>query len=1077
MDNSRTSSVRPGHADASTDRFDIVFAPTLPAPSSTTPVVQSDPGTNAPPAAIHERFHDIRVLGSGGMGIVYRARDTRLGRDVAIKLLKSRDALSWSRFRAEAQAQARVEHDNICRVYDVGEVDGEPFIVMQLIDGEPLSVVKKNMDLRQRVEVVQKIATAVHAAHANGLVHRDLKPGNILVEARKDGSFRPYVVDFGLAREVNGGPGNMLRVGLGTPGYVAPEVLLRGSESMFNPSVDVYGLGATLYSILAGRPPQLVEERSHVVDQDDPPPLRELAKDVPAELGAMVMKCLDREPERRYASAGALAEDLQRFLDAARRDARPIGWLPVLRQKVVDHAGVGTVAIVMLSIAATFVGVRVREQRKATQQAELAQNMGRSVTEMEMYMRTAYQMPPHDIERDRAVIRERIRVLEEPLAEAGPRAAGPSQYALGRAYLALGDNERACEHLERAEASGYSTPALGYALGLAQLGMYDLHLHQAEWYEPDADRRHAKVEAAKARYVEPAIRRLRAAVPAPIEHPAYAAALVAKEERHFEEAAVKAREAFAKAPLLYEAKLVEGEALMNIASSHWGKGQPGWWKEMKTGMLASLDAYSAAENIARSDPRVLQAICGARSRLMYVASRQGEPLRPYFESAREVCDKLVQVDPSSPSSRATRACMYSDHVYALVRMDAPDEDPLPRIEEARRITEDALARSEGALIVGNALGAVLRAQAVVLLNMGRDATEALDMAEHHFDVAMKNVRGDSMRDGRAYLYNLRAMDERSRGVDMSSTVERANRVLDEQIAANTLVMMAHDKRVQLLGELAQQQIDMGKAPTQAIEGMFDATAKAKAVYPAYSLNSLVRAMGFLLMARYALLSKTSPRDALEHANTELQTARAQEPDAAYTLRYSGLLAVLTAEEIMQKGGDPTELLKQARDAYRRVIEKSPTSVEIAVAAAEVELVAARYAVFRGHATQATFEAVRAPLQSWLSDKLVDPAPYAMLAESSALAAAWRLSRAESAESEVKEGLAMAARALARNPRHAMALAARGRLLLIRARGEKNGPARREAANDAIKAFEASFQANPLIERHHGHLLGEGRRLQ
>jgi hypothetical protein len=134
--------------------------------------------------------------------------------------------------------------------------------------------------------------------------------------------------------------------------------------------------------------------------------------------------------------------------------------------------------------------------------------------------------------------------------------------------------------------------------------------------------------------------------------------------------------------LHYDAKWLEGDALSQMASSHWGKGQPDWWKEMKAGMLASLEAYAAAENIARSDPRLLQAICGARSRLMYAAFTQGEPLRPYFDQARDVCDKLVQVDPSSPSLRATRACMYADHIYALVRMDAPDEEPLPRIEEA-----------------------------------------------------------------------------------------------------------------------------------------------------------------------------------------------------------------------------------------------------------------------------------------------------------------------------------------------------------------------------------------------------------
>src|SRR5262245_48040900 len=191
------------------------------------------------PGALRDRFKDIQILGQGGMGTVYRAFDPRLGRPVALKLLKHDDPDLWPRFLQEARAQARVEHENVCRVYDTGEADGEPFIVMQLIDGEPLGRAKDQMSLEQKIMVMRRVAAAVHEAHRLGLIHRDIKPGNILVEKQDGGSWKPYVMDFGLAREVADKGQTATGAVLGTPAYMAPEQA-RGDIRSLDRRTDVY---------------------------------------------------------------------------------------------------------------------------------------------------------------------------------------------------------------------------------------------------------------------------------------------------------------------------------------------------------------------------------------------------------------------------------------------------------------------------------------------------------------------------------------------------------------------------------------------------------------------------------------------------------------------------------------------------------------------------------------------------------------------------------------------------------------------------------------------------------------------
>jgi sugar lactone lactonase YvrE len=299
------------------------------------------------------RYELGELLGSGGMATVHRATDQVLARTVALKFLRDEGPAAIARFQREARAQARVDHPHICRVYEVGELRGRPFISMQLIEGATLATVAAEMTVERKVETMRLVALAVQAAHDAGLIHRDLKPTNILVEKGEAG-WKPFITDFGIAREASEPGLTVTGQVLGTPQFMAPEQAL-GKKGAVDARTDVYALGATLYAILAGVPPFTGGNVSEVllrVVEGDPPSLRTRDASIPVPLETIVMRCLSTRPEDRYATARALADDLGRFLAGASLEARRPGFLPRLRKMVRKHPTPSTAVVGVLVAAA-----------------------------------------------------------------------------------------------------------------------------------------------------------------------------------------------------------------------------------------------------------------------------------------------------------------------------------------------------------------------------------------------------------------------------------------------------------------------------------------------------------------------------------------------------------------------------------------------------------------------------------------------------------------------------------------------------------------------------------------------------
>jgi predicted Ser/Thr protein kinase len=292
------------------------------------PAVEQVPPGGLFPWQDWSRYRPEAYLGEGGMGWVFRARDLKLQRAVALKFFRSGLPEASQVFLREARSQARIDHPHVAKVYEAGEQEGVSFLSMQYIHGPTLHKAASTLDLRDRVQVVRQAALGVHAAHRLGIVHRDLKPGNIMLEWDAEGAVHAYVMDFGLARDLSDMPTGLSRV-MGTPSYMSPEQV-EGPSVLIGPHTDVFALGVTLYELLAERlpfeSPSAAEMMRRIV-HEDPAPLRRLKPGLPRELEAVVQRCLEKDVLRRYDSAQDLADELQRFLDGQPVLASPTGPL------------------------------------------------------------------------------------------------------------------------------------------------------------------------------------------------------------------------------------------------------------------------------------------------------------------------------------------------------------------------------------------------------------------------------------------------------------------------------------------------------------------------------------------------------------------------------------------------------------------------------------------------------------------------------------------------------------------------------------------------------------------------------
>jgi len=407
------------------------------------------------PVRIGDRYRVVRELGRGGMGVVYEAEDVHLSRRVALKMIAESRAPEEvrRRFEREALAVARLDHPNVAAIFDATS----EYIAMQLVAGGPLSDVPRT-EVRRIVTLVRDAALAVHHAHERGIVHRDLKPSNLLVEGD-----RVFVVDFGLAKESSASltlPGSGTPIG--TPAFMAPEQV-RGASAEIDGRTDVYGLGATLYSCLTGRPPFGDADLARLlrsVAEVDPP-----RAGVDRDLDVVIEKCLAKEPGRRYRSARELALDLDRWLRSEPIVARPPSPLDRLRlfasrrRSLLRVAGLAAlVAVVATGMVLVPIALRQSAARAAANQAmELAADVSSLLSDVANVRREGRMGEANDR------LDAGIRACEEFL---GRHPVARVHVLLAQLLVARGRRDAALAALDRALVIDAALPGARFERGL-----------------------------------------------------------------------------------------------------------------------------------------------------------------------------------------------------------------------------------------------------------------------------------------------------------------------------------------------------------------------------------------------------------------------------------------------------------------------------------------------------------------------------------------------------------------------------------------------------------------------------------
>ena len=377
-------------ADASPTLAPEVADTLIEGSSDQRPPLPSSPGQagdSAPPTEVSRRDASGRIgpyelrgeLARGGMGAVYRAFHPGLKRLVALKvLLAGRGAgeNERARFRREAEAAARLQHPGIVAIHDVGEADGLPYLVMDLVEGQGLDKRLRDegpLPPREAARLARDLALALGYAHTRAVLHRDMKPQNVLLD--REG--RPRITDFGLAKDLELDDGlTKTGVVMGTPAYMPPEQA-RGQAEAIDRRADVYALGATLYEMLTGRPPFRGPTMIHVIHKvlkEEPVPPRRLRREVDRDLETICLRCLEKEPERRYGTAQALAEDLGRWLDGAPIQARRPGpaervWKWARRNPSLSSVSAGSILLLATVAGSATVLLPRRERQRLTSAA------------------------------------------------------------------------------------------------------------------------------------------------------------------------------------------------------------------------------------------------------------------------------------------------------------------------------------------------------------------------------------------------------------------------------------------------------------------------------------------------------------------------------------------------------------------------------------------------------------------------------------------------------------------------------------------------------------------------------------
>ncbi|WLT31000.1 serine/threonine-protein kinase [Geothrix sp. PMB-07] len=675
----------------------------------------SDDTLILPQGLTWQGYQDLQLIGVGGQALIYKARDMQLDRWVALKFPIHDRPQRVAHMLREARAQAQLDHPNVLKVLEVGEHQGKPFIAMHYVEGGNLAENYVRFSIETRVRLMKAVAEGLQEAHSHGLLHLDLKPGNILVDTTHPEEPWPYLTDFGLVRLEDYG-GRVLAERLpafGTAPFSSPEQMARDLAHLDRRS-DIYSLGATLYSVLSGHTPFDSRDPLDILGMD-PVPLRARDPMLPKDLEAIVAKCLRSAPEERYGTAKAVADDLQRFLDGVPVHARRPSPAYRLAKWVRRNRSLAAMTVIAILLFTGFGTWAILAARRQALQVRLANKYGRDVQSMEQLLRLAHLSRKHNRRPAVTNARETMAAIEQEMKALGPGAMGPGSYALGMGHLALSDWDAARRHLETAWQAGFHSPACAQARGEV-LTHFFMKANPRLNLIADPAQREVERKRLESTLREPALACFEIARAAGLET-AYQEAMEAYLARDIERALRCAQTAFEQTRWRYEARFLTADLLMEQAIPLRAAGDIAGAQRKCDESLKVLEPVT---DIAPSDPA-----SWIKIGLLYfnmAFDRRQEP--QWLERALASFATAVEVDPGFGESYGYLS-MAQGAAADAVEVQGGDPMPLLNLCVANGEMSQSLTPPGQ---VNTHLGEAYGWRAGALLKRGLDAIPDLDRA-------------------------------------------------------------------------------------------------------------------------------------------------------------------------------------------------------------------------------------------------------------------------------------------------------------------------------------------------------------
>lgn len=884
------------------------------------------------------RYEKLEVLGEGGMARVFKAYDPNLQRSVALKFLKFPDPAMIERLQREARSQARIDHPNICRVYEAGEHAGTAYVAMQYIAGKTLADLREELTLEQKTAILKQVADALAQAHRMDIIHRDIKPTNIMVE---DGEGQPhaYLMDFGLAREVATAGLTVTDAVIGTLNYMSPEQA-RGRVHSLDARTDIYSLGVSLYEVLSGKLPYEDSDAPVLrqVMETDAVPIRKRDMRIPPDLQTVVMKCLEKDPDRRYQTASDLSDDLTRFLQKEPISARSAGVLYRTQRVILKHKQVVAIACVALLViflkadfstgavvaaaALVILAVAMRgalARDKAKERAALERYLLRRTRKIEEIIHNATLLPLHDITPQKKQIQEEIAHFEEEMNRLGPIASGPCRYAIARGHMALRDVDSAYQQLRAAWKEDYREPEVAQALGLVLGALYQRQLEEAERLE-GAVLRQEKIRQAEEQYKREIIALFRGKEAQRLERSDYTEALLAFYERKWPEALALAARAVEVVPWLHDAVILQGDVHAAVGLERMEKGQ---YDEASAAFQSADSAYKRAAHIARSEPAVYEKLSRLWSHSLRLAKELGgEKTNGAHRRSVIYSRRALAVDPGSAEAWDTLA--YAHWQMASYCMDRGED-------RAAQLLQDSVAASERAQQLKPKWASPYSQAGVASLYSAHLARDTGKDPEPCIKTCITNLRRAIEIDDRlAGAYNNIALAEVMRAQwmidqarDPTEALQQAILQCESALRINPSLSRIHNTlglAYQILGEF---ELERRRDPVDASTKSIEAFQKAIDLNPSLAAAITNQGLSYFNIAHYQITRGLDLHSAADRALACFQKCLQLNKDQVGAWNNIGMVYSLYTRSAVETGKGPLDLYQKALDAFNRAIELNP----------------------------------------------------------------------------------------------------------------------------------------------------------